>query len=312
MNHKTILISGATGFIGSHITEELLNNDFIVVALIREESNLWRLNNFNSKNLHYVYLFRKNYIDEVRKFNPTLLIHSAWQGINNFERNDWMIQFSNLSFTLELLILSSELNIKKVIAFGSQAEYGNFEGRINEDSFCEPQTAYGTAKHITQIAIKKYCEVHNINWIWLRIFSLFGEKDNDFWLLPTVINNLLSRKATDLTASEQKYDFMYVKNLAKAVIKIINQNSVSNIYNLSSNTSIKLKDLIELIRSKIDPSGVINYNAIPYRKNQIMHLEGDSTKFITEFKFSLESNFNAINDVINYYKLNSSNKNEGN
>lgn len=301
MDPKTILLTGATGFIGSHLAEDLSLNNYRVIALIRNSSNLWRCKGFESDNLVYVYLNTPNLADEIQKYNPTALIHSAWGGVSMNARNDWNTQVENIVFSVQAYTLAHELGIKKIISLGSQAEYGNFNCRVNENAACDPVTAYGASKLATLEIFKSFCELYSINWFWFRLFSLYGTRENSEWLISSAVNNMYHNKPMDMTACEQRYDYLYIKDFTKAIIQVLKTESESGIFNLSSNSSIKLKELIEKIRMLVNPDAILNFGALPYRSNQVMQMEGDSTKFNKQFNFAIKSGFDAnMKEVINY------------
>ncbi len=303
MTTNSILISGATGFIGSHIAEEFANNNFKIIALTRNKSNLWRLNEIKKKNIIVLNTDDPNFAQQIQKYKPICFIHCGWDGVGQNNRNDWILQSKNIEYTLEMLLLANKLGIKKVIALGSQAEYGHFEGRISETAKCKPNTAYGAAKLAAQHMLQSFCETHNINWIWLRTFSIYGERENDGWLISSLIKNILSCSLMNLTKCEQRYDYVYAGDFARAILNIIDKTYKSDIYNLSSDTSIKLKFLIEKIIEILNQKGKLNFGTLPYQDNQVMHMEGDSSKFISKFNYSLSSNFeNKLEGVVNYYK----------
>lgn len=303
MPSKTVLLSGATGFLGSHLAEVLSNNNYKVLAFVRSTSDLWRLNEIKKDNIILINLNENNFKTSIQKYSPDYFIHAAWQGVGAKERDNEDVQSKNITFTTEMLTLANALGIKKIISFGSQAEYGNFDGRIKDEAVCKPTGAYGIAKLATQNILKSFCEANKINWFWIRIFSLYGERESDNWLIPSVIKNILTNKPMDLTACEQRYDYMYAKDFAKAIIKVLDTKTESGIFNLSSNTSVRLKDLIEEIRKKLNPAANLNFGALPYRPNQVMHMEGNSTKFIQTFNVSLNSNFEKnLEGVVRYYK----------
>jgi nucleoside-diphosphate-sugar epimerase len=302
---KVVLLSGASGFLGSHLAKDLALNDFRVIAMTRSGSDLSRFNNFESDNLTFVNTDSTNFELALAKHQPEFLIHSAWQGVSAKGRVDWQTQVENISITTRLLLLANELKINKVISFGSQAEYGNFDGRIAENAICKPSSAYGAAKLAALNIFKSYCDCHNINWFWLRLFSTYGTHEGKDWLIPSVISNLRSNIPMDLTECEQCYDYLFTKDLSRAIINVLNAKSESGIFNLSSNSSIKLKELIEKLREKVNPEATLNFGSLPYRPNQVMHMEGDSSKFNRQFDFKAESDYDsAINEIVSFYKNN--------
>lgn len=301
MNSKTILLTGASGFIGSHLAEDLLSANYRVVALVRRNSDLWRCQDFENKELFYVYLDDDNFVREIELYNPDVLIHSAWGGVSMSGRNDWNTQVRNIVFSTKVFTLAHEVGIKKIIALGSQAEYGVFEDRINEDAPCRPVTAYGAAKLATLDIFKSYCEVNGINWFWLRLFSLYGTRENPEWLISSAVHNMYHGKPMDMTPGEQRYDYLYIKDFSKAVRKVVESTTESGVYNLGSDTSIQLKDLVTEIRSIVNPGAVLNFGALPYRNNQVMRMEGDSSRFNRHFDFSVQGDYKKnLIEVVNY------------
>lgn len=114
---------------------------------------------------------------------------------------------------------------------------------------------------------------------------------------------LNGEKEMDFTLGEQQYAYLYIRDLANAVLKTCLIDGPSGIYNISSSKAISLKELLLTLRDKINPSFKLNFGVLPYRINQPMHIEGDSSKFISEYGCFEESSMEYILDqVINYYK----------
>ena len=164
MNNR-VLITGISGFLGSQIAQKLYDNGFELIALKRETSDLSRCNEF-STDVKWINI-SENWEQKVIELNPQIIIHSAWEGVGAQERDNWLVQTNNLQFILKLLSIAKEVNVEKFISFGSQAEYGNFSGVIDENYNLEPKTAYGLSKHLCSQTIKVFCEQNNINWYWL-------------------------------------------------------------------------------------------------------------------------------------------------
>lgn len=302
MKSGTILLSGATGFLGSHLAKDLTSGNYRVIALIRDSSDLSRCNKFKNDNLIFVNTDSKDHFESIQKYEPSVFIHSAWNGVAAKGRGDWNVQVGNIALTTRLLVLANELKIKKIISFGSQAEYGNFSGRIDEGAPCNPMSAYGAAKLATLDVVRSFCEVHSLNWFWFRLFSIYGEGENREWLIPSVIHNTRNNIPMDLTGCEQRYDYLYTKEFTRAVTCALGNQSESGIFNLSSNTSMPLKEVIDKIRNLVNKKAVLNFGALPYRPNQVMHMEGNSEKFNSRFNFSPRTDFDSnIKEVVNSY-----------
>lgn len=298
-----MLLSGATGFLGSHLAEHLSLNGYQVLALVRNSSDLSRCKEFINDNLVFINTDVVNYKESIAKYRPTFFIHTAWQGVSLEGRNDQNLQEKNITLTKNLLLLVKELGIKKIIALGSQAEYGNFTGRIKEEVECNPFTPYGSAKIAALNMLRSFCELNAINWFWIRIFSIYGIREKKEWLIPSLIKSILNDKPLDLTGGEQRYDYLYAKDFCSAIVKVLETDSESGIFNLSSNSSMQLKVLVEKIKKIANPNAVLNFGALPYRPDQLMHMEGDSTKFNQRFDFHITSSLDDnLKQIVNYYK----------
>lgn len=300
MPSNRVFITGAAGFIGSHITEHLLAQGFKVMALKKNSSNLWRCDGFR-KSIHWI--ADEDWKEQVIKFKPDTIIHLAWNGISPAEREDFEKQFFNLQLLFDLIGIAKTVSTKKFIAFGSQAEYGSIEGRISEATQPAPFNAYGVAKVAAQKSLEISCAKSGIHWYWLRIYSVFGPKENANWFIPMMITNLLKDEECKLTGCEQLYDYLYVKDLAKMVLAIVNKDgNHSGVYNLSSNHSRSLKSIINDINEIIKSKSTISFGAVPYRPNQSMHIEGNSDLYNKTFGERPFSNINsALKDTIAYY-----------
>jgi nucleoside-diphosphate-sugar epimerase len=294
MNDK-VLITGITGFLGSEIAKKFYSEGFEVIGLKRKNSELTRCSDFYEK-INWIDI-SEEWEQKVVKMSPQIIIHSAWEGVGAEERDNWNLQSNNIVFTLKLLSIAREAKVKKFIGFGSQAEYGNFSGIVNENYPVNPNSAYGLNKNICGQTINVFCEQNNIEWYWLRLFSFFGEREAANWFIPTLVNNILENKAMDMTPGEQRYAYMYIGDLAELILKLTNSTAGSGIYNISSKNSISLKEIVERIIKIINPKEVhVNIGAVPYRENQPMIVQGDISKleeaigtiFETSFDYNLK------------------------
>lgn len=296
----TTLITGITGFLGSHIAENLVSNGVQVIGLKRIDSDVWRCKEFEDK-ITWVNIDNEGFFkDELKRYSFDTIVHGAWIGVESYSRDNWDEQSKNIPFLISLLDVAKTVGVKKIIFLGSQAEYGNIDGKISEDHKTTALNAYGSIKLACLEIVKTFCETNDINWIWLRLFSLFGEKENKNWLIPSLVESMLTTQQMDFTSGEQKYAYLYVKDYAVIMKKIIMKPIESGVYNISSNETRTIKSLIEDIRHHINPEFILNFGALQYRKNQSMHMEGDILRLrsqigeveITDFKKALQNSLN--------------------
>ncbi|TDO21965.1 NAD-dependent epimerase/dehydratase family protein [Pedobacter duraquae] len=286
-----VIITGITGFLGSHIAERALAENIIVIGLKRKSSSIWRCEHFKER-VDWVNI-EDGYEDILVRKSADILIHAAWMGVEAKDRDNWVEQTKNITFFSEILTIVKRSKIEKVICLGSQAEYGFMEGAISEEASTGANGAYGAVKLASLHLFRSFSEIYQTKWIWLRLFSVFGENEGSNWLIPSLAAKMQSGVEFDLTLGEQRYAYLYVKDFAEITCRILKQEIVSGIYNVSGDEPRSLKEMVESIRNIIKPDFRLNFGALAYRPNQSMYLEGDMTKLTSQIgKFNF-TNFNV-------------------
>lgn len=305
LSMSSIVISGASGFLGSHIAENLINEGYNIIALKRYSSNLWRCKDFADKIKWFNIEDIDKVITEIISYKPDLFIHTAWNGVSAENRDNWVEQEKNLFLLISFLDLVKITGISRVIALGSQAEYGKFEGEVNEDHQCNPINAYGANKLCASILLKSFAEQNMIKWYWIRLFSVFGPREEQNWLIPSTIRNLLINNEMALTQCNQRYDYLYAKDFATGIHSIIKKEDAKpGVYNMSSGRSTMLKDILVFLENRLSPNQkLLKFGEINYRPNQVMHMQGDSNRFFKTFEFNPPPNiYIGLEETIKYYK----------
>jgi len=302
---KKILITGATGFIGSNIAFQLVEKGYSVSAIYRTTSTFEKCEHFKNQ-INWININDPNWKNTVKEIKPDQLIHTAWNAIEAQHRTDWELQMKNFWFSKELFDLAKECSIQKVIALGSQAEYGSHEFPVTEETATKPVDAYGAIKNLTLNYLRSLFSETDQEWYWVRVFSVFGENENSAWLIPGVISKLLKNEPVKLTACEQTYNYLYINDFAQQLHKLIEfTENKSGIFNLCASRSIKLKDLLLKITDTMGLSpDLLQFGAIPYREGQNMYIAGDNSKF--QKIFNPDNNYEDMTEgllkTIEFYK----------
>lgn len=298
-----IFLTGGTGFLGSHLAEALLLNHYELMVSRRASSKMENCELFVSS-VRWIDTDKKAWEDEVIKFKPEVIIHAAWGGIISVDRGNWEQQLTNIDFVCRLLEIATIVGVKKIILLGSQAEYGKINGSITENEPVCPDTSYGATKLCVQRMVQSYCETSNIVWYWFRVFSVFGERQSSSWFIPSLITKLLKgEQPIGLTLGEQEYAYLYVADFAEAIVKTIMSESPSGIYNISSPSVLRLREMGDYIKNEINPTLSLRWGALPYRKNQSMCIAGDMSKYTEAFGPVVISDWkDSLKKVINWYK----------
>jgi UDP-glucose 4-epimerase len=304
----TAVVTGATGFIGSHLCKEILDAGGNVICLVRTNSkNLSRLPvNNRLTTLFFDNNDMSNLAVEIKRLNLQIdaFYHLAWEGVGSSSRND-TVQVRNIQITIDTLNLAKKINSPKWVGTGSQAEYGVIRSKIDENHPTNPTTLYGASKlaacHLSQVQGKEL----QLQTVWARVFSTYGPGDNSGWMLIDLIKNLLRNQQIKLTPGEQLWDYLYVKDAATALLQLGLSERSKGIYNLGSGKAVKIKHIVEAVKNLITPDFPIIYGEIPYRPDQVMHLEANTEKLISDTDWIPQYDLDyGLRELVEYVKSN--------
>jgi nucleoside-diphosphate-sugar epimerase len=284
-----IFVTGGTGFIGSHIVRAVVAAGHEVIALRREKSNLTRCADFLNQ-VTWLNHDDPDWTPRTIAGKPAAIIHSAWAGVTDAERADWKLQAANLALFTDLLQIADNVKLQHFIALGSQAEYGYINGRVNEDYPCRPDTAYGATKLACLAMLEGFARQKKLACVWLRLFSVYGPGEGEQWFISSLIRQMKLGRSPQLSGCEQRYDYLHVHDLAAGLLAVLRQPEKSGVFNLSSNASFPLKQLVQLLKEYTGCVAEPAFGALPYRSGQSMHMEGDSTRFNQAFAFQPQIN----------------------
>jgi nucleoside-diphosphate-sugar epimerase len=274
-----VLLTGASGFFGGFVFPRLLAEGHRVGVLLRRSSKPWRLAQRIEAASSIVGDLAEpdSYRNALASFAPEAVIHLAWGGVNNRDRDD-QHQVDNLTGTLTLLKQAASCGAGHFIGIGSQAEYGPRSRIIDEDAPTRPTTIYGATKLATCLLTQQLCRTSGIRFAWLRIFSAYGPGDNPSWLIPSITLSLLRGERPALTRGEQLWDFLHVEDVAAAICAVASATTATGVFNVGSGATATIRSIIEHLRDMASPGAPLGFGALPYRPDQVMHLQADITR----------------------------------
>lgn len=299
---NSIVIHGASSFVGKNFVKLLILKKIQIYIIARATSQITFCENCPTIKIYrYEKSISEINFQSIEVKNP-IFFEFSWYGVFGSDRNIPEQLSVNIPLIISSIVFAKKINAKHWIGIGSQAEYGNLNKEISEEDVCKPTTMYGKSKLLCSAISKELCGVYNIEHTWLRLFSVFGPDNNHEWLIPNLINEMLKNNEINVTKGEQFWDYLYIEDISEMLYKLYKAKGVG-IANLGSGQPIKIKQLIEKIRTLTSSNSTINYGAIQYRPDQVMYMSANITKLATHLDWQPKTKIeDALIKTINFLK----------
>lgn len=302
---RRIVLTGPTGSIGIALIQRCIKENVEVYAICRRSSR--RIGNIpKDPKVHIV----ECNLDEMKTFDIMnipkcdVFYHLGWDATIGDGRNDMNLQIRNIQYTLDAVELADRLGCEVFVGAGSQAEYGRFEGKLNGSIPTFPENGYGIAKLCAGQMSRIECGKRQMRHIWTRILSVYGPYDSDKTMIVTTIKKLLDGETPSLTKGEQKWDYLYSADAAKALYLLGEKGIDGKVYCIGSGQARPLVEYIQILRNKINPNAKLGIGDVPYGKNQVMYLCADTSELIEDTGFVPEVSFEeGIESTIEWMKM---------
>lgn len=237
LNGEKVFITGATGFVGSHLVRRSLQKGAEVYVNIRKASDTWRIMDIlqdvsiiNTDITDYEKLH-----DSIKKIRPNIFFHTAVYGGSATQHDVGKIINSNISGTVNLLRSCKNLNFDLFVNTGSSSEYGIKNTAMQELDILEPVTDYGVSKAAATLFCQKTAIAENLPIVTLRLFSPFGPFEQKSRLVPSIILAALQKQNPHIASRNFVRDFIYIDDVIDAYETALSlKNSKGQIYNVGS------------------------------------------------------------------------------
>ena len=277
------VITGATGFIGTALCEEMLKNGHEVTAVIRPGSEKRKKLCFSAVlNTHLEVVEAaledfKGLGDQIGKAD--VFYHLAWNGTSGAAREDFDIQQANIGYMANAVRAAVKCGCRKFVGAGSQAEYGVVHGIAREaETVPHPFMMYGAAKLAAYQMGQVLAKQLGIQLVWPRIYSVYGVGENPGTLVNYVIDTLRKGEVPELSPCENMWNFMYVTDCARALRMLGEKEETEGIYHVASEDTRLLKEFVEEIRDVVAPGKALGFGRKESDPERTFWLEPDVGK----------------------------------
>ena len=267
---KTVLVTGAAGYIGRHVTRACLDRGYRVIACDYSLKGVDERAEFSHEE---IFGSTDNLYERLGK--PDVLIHLAWR--DGFVHNS-PAHMGDLSNHVRFLSAMIDQGCPSVSVMGSMHEVGYWEGAITADTPCNPQSQYGIAKNALRQSLMLSLKDTGCHLHWLRAYYITGDEAHGSSIFAKITQAEIDGKATfPFTSGKNLYDFIDVKELAKMIVLASVQDEVNGIINVCTGKPVSLADRVEQFLRDKGYRIRLDYGAYPDRPYDSPGVWGDPT-----------------------------------
>lgn len=238
---STILLTGASGFIGTHVRKALYEAGYHVVSLMRTPG----VNPYPGEQFLSGTLAKADALEQsLSGMTIDACVHLAWEGIPDYSSEYSM---KNLEYGFQVLRLCKHLGIGKLVVSGSCWEYAEPSGMVSENAPLSYENAFKTAKNALHSMTEVFCRENGIACRWLRFFYVYGEGQRSGSLIPYLVRELRNGAQPVLGGAFNQNDFIHVSDVAQAVcrsLKSMEMGPSCETYNIGFGQAVRVLDVL--------------------------------------------------------------------
>jgi nucleoside-diphosphate-sugar epimerase len=271
---RRVLVTGASGFIGSHCLEPLVRRGYDVHAVARGDGR----ERDAEVTWHAADLLQSGAAAElVGTVEPSHLLHLAWyvvpgELISTPENYRWV------QSSFDLVRAFAEAGGRRLAICGTCYEYDWAYGYCTEGlTPTVPDTVYGACKHALHELVRTFASTHELSAAWPRVFFLYGPGEHPQRLVSSVILSLLRGEPARTSHGRQMRDYMHVQDVADGLVAVLDSDHAGAI-NVCSGQASTLREIILTTGRLVGRPDLIELGALPARANDVPLVVGSNAR----------------------------------
>ena len=262
-----ILVTGASGFVGAALVPR--GGPWAAGrGAVGPQSQLDRL----ASVARDVTVVRADITDDdavaaaVAAARPDTCVHLAAAGAVVREDDLDLLLAANTRAPARLARTLADAGCARLVTAGSRPEYGTVDGPMDEASACAPDDPYGVAKLAGGLLVRVVARQHGLESAHLRLFSVYGPGEDPRRLVPSVVRALLARRPVELTPGDQVRDFVYVDDVAEALLAAALRPGIDGLTaNVGTGVQTTIRDLCLALADLTGGHELLRFGALQYR-----------------------------------------------
>lgn len=284
LSESRVLVTGAAGFIGSHLTRRLVAEGADVHVLTMAVSSIFpsRILDLRGKvTLHEGNLTDRSAMDDIaRRVRPNVVFHlAAYTHVGkSWQRVDECVQ-SNVQGTVNLLKALEPMGYDRFINTGTSEIYGNIDVPFREDAQVNPCSPYAVSKYAAERFCRMFHQGHGWPIVLVRPFNAYGPAQSPDRIVPETIVRALRKQDIKTTSGRQTREFNYVEDLADGFVKLATTPGIEGqLFNLGCGEDIAIRDVVKLILDLMGNPIEAQIGALGDRPTEIWRMYCDNTR----------------------------------
>lgn len=257
------IITGASGFLGKQLINELLSRNVKIVALdIRFDDVLLQNKDITCINCKDKAPFDLQSVLE--KQNADTFFHLAWAGTSGPLRADYSIQLNNVKLACDYVTLAAKIGCKRFIYASSINEMETYEYLQSDNINPSGGYIYGVGKIAAHLMGEVVAKLNNIEFIPVIITNIYGAGENSARLINTSIRQLLNKEHCSFTEGKQTYDFIYITDAITSIVEVADKGKAYNRYYIGSGNPKPLREFLLEMGDVVDSSAELGLGDLPF------------------------------------------------
>lgn len=275
-----ILMTGGTGFIGSHVLRVLLDRGHRLTLLIRPRPNRPMSTWPQGVRVISADIHDESSYKNIPKEPFDALVHLAWSDLEDYRSLTHMEKL--LPADMQFLRTMAENKIPKIFVSGTCFEYGLQEGCMSEEMLSAPLLPYSMAKDFLRKYLQELQKNQYFHLQWGRLFYVYGLGQSPKSLLPLLDQAIKRGESTfNMSGGEQLRDYLPVETMAEKIATVLESDHFNGIINICSGKPVSVLHLVEKHITKAKASIQLNLGYYPYPNYEPMAYWGNNTTFAT-------------------------------